>query len=110
MKLKRVSQTAGERYGYRMECPGCNQPHIIPVKPHPQGWDFNENEACPTFSPSILVYETKAGEGATLVAPGTILQPRCHSFVRDGKWQFLADCGHALAGQTVDMIDIPETP
>ena len=27
----------------------------------------------------------------------------CHSFVTDGLIQFLGDCTHALAGQTVDM-------
>lgn len=35
-------------------------------------------------------------------------QPKhvCHSFVTDGKIQFLSDCTHDLAGQTVDMVDI----
>ena len=27
---------------------------------------------------------------------------RCHSFVKDGKVQFLGDCDHALAGQTLE--------
>jgi hypothetical protein len=27
----------------------------------------------------------------------------CHSFVTDGRIQFLGDCTHALAGQTVDL-------
>jgi hypothetical protein len=27
----------------------------------------------------------------------------CHSFVTDGKIQFLGDCTHALAGQTVEL-------
>jgi hypothetical protein len=31
----------------------------------------------------------------------------CHSFVTDGRIQFLNDCTHPLAGQTVD---IPEWP
>jgi hypothetical protein len=35
------------------------------------------------------------------VAPG---QPVvCHSFVTDGRIQFLEDCTHELAGQTVDL-------
>jgi len=29
----------------------------------------------------------------------------CHSFVTDGRIQFLTDCTHALAGQTVDIPD-----
>jgi hypothetical protein len=31
----------------------------------------------------------------------------CHSFVTDGKIQFLSDCTHALAGQTVALPDWP---
>ena len=31
----------------------------------------------------------------------------CHSFVTDGRIQFLGDCTHKLAGQTVN---IPEWP
>jgi hypothetical protein len=27
----------------------------------------------------------------------------CHSFVVDGRIQFLGDCTHHLAGQTVDL-------
>jgi hypothetical protein len=29
----------------------------------------------------------------------------CHSFVTNGKIQFLADCTHKLAGQTVELPD-----
>ena len=32
----------------------------------------------------------------------------CHSFVTDGRIQFLADCTHALAGQTVDLPEWPK--
>ena len=32
----------------------------------------------------------------------------CHSFVTDGKIQFLGDCTHELAGQTVELIARPE--
>jgi hypothetical protein len=31
----------------------------------------------------------------------------CHSFVTDGRIQYLGDCTHAMAGQTVDLPDIP---
>ena len=27
----------------------------------------------------------------------------CHSFVRDGRIEFLSDCTHELAGQTVEL-------
>ena len=57
-------------------------------------WGFNGNVDAPTFTPSVLVrYSWSDG-------------PRvCHSFVTDGRIQFLGDCTHNLAGQTVDLPD-----
>lgn len=112
MKIKRVNNGDGSLYGFRMDCPGCKCPHVIPVKPHAIGWDWNGSEDRPTFSPSILVHEVRipidADPSSVLhpYKPGDIYQPRCHSFVRDGRWEFLGDCGHALSGQTVDLSDI----
>lgn len=51
----------------------------------------------PTFSPSILVTLRWSQ------ADDTMKDEICHSFVNDGRIQFLADCTHALAGQTVDI-------
>lgn len=83
------------------------------------GWTFNGNFDAPTFSPSVLVtsghYAPDRPEGkkcwcdynADLVAKGE--EPsgfecyRCHSFVVDGQMQFLGDCTHALANQTVPL-------
>lgn len=31
----------------------------------------------------------------------------CHSFLRDGRWEFLGDSAHRLVGQTVDMVPLP---
>lgn len=31
----------------------------------------------------------------------------CHSFLRAGRWEFLSDSAHQLAGQTVDMVPLP---
>lgn len=77
-------------------CPGCDGAHQITVKddPNRQGpiWGFNGNYDAPTFTPSILV------EGSMRAGP-----MRCHSFVTDGQIQFLPDCNHALAGQTVPL-------
>ena len=33
-----------------------------------------------------------------------IYHPRCHSWVTDGQWHYLADCTHTMAGQVVDMV------
>lgn len=102
MILKHVTNGDGSHYGYRFDCPGCKDPHVIPTKPHERGWDFNGDEARPTFAPSILVRYTP-GDPNDKNNPASV----CHSFVRGGQIQFLADCTHALAGQTVPLPEIP---
>jgi hypothetical protein len=77
-------------------CPGCKQYHQI--SDAPGGWTFNGDFEKPTISPSILVN----GSGA---CPSV---PRCHSFVREGMIQFLSDCTHELAGQTVELTNADE--
>jgi hypothetical protein len=52
----------------------------------------------PTLSPSILARWDTGPEHTRHV---------CHSFVRNGRIEFLGDCTHALAGQTVDLKDLP---
>ncbi len=56
----------------------------------------------PTFTPSLLV---NGGEHRRQDHP-----LRCHSFVTDGMIQFLSDCEHKLAGQTVEIPDYDESP
>lgn len=68
-------------------CPGCNQFHSVN-----KSWEFNGDVEKPTFSPSILVTNN--------------VGLRCHSFVTNGKIQFLGDCVHELKGQTVELPDI----
>lgn len=75
-------------------------------------WTFNDNFACPTFTPSVLVtYLHPEGHDNDNPAPvgynGKLVEGRCHSFVIDGKIQFLLDCTHALAGQIVDLPELP---
>lgn len=83
-----------------MWCPGCDHAVCIPIVgedgsvPDGPTWEWDGNLEAPTFSPSILQH-----------TGGRI--PRCHSFVRGGQWQFLADCEHALAGRTADMVPLP---
>lgn len=82
-------------------CPGCDGAHIVMVG-EGQGprWGYNGDVNAPTFTPSILV--TYRGPDAGIDgAPPAI----CHSFVTDGRIQFLNDCTHCLAGQTVDLPD-----
>lgn len=75
---------------YWFHCPGCDIPHAFTVKPKfGTGWDFNNDLEKPTFSPSLLCDSKR----------------RCHLFLKEGKIQFLNDCHHDLAGQTVDCPD-----
>lgn len=71
-------------------CKGCNRYHLVNIDKNNDGpyWEFNGNYDRPTFNPSILV---------------TTPKERCHSFVRDGQIQYLNDCDHKLAGQTVKL-------
>lgn len=81
-------------------CPGCGHMHqVIVQSPERPRWDWNGDADAPTFSPSVFVNP-----------PGNLHNPAvpsCHSFVRAGRIQFLSDCTHALAGQTVDLPDVP---
>lgn len=72
------------------ECPACGCLHSVKTP----RWQFNGDLEKPTVSPSILVPGSQAENDFT-----------CHSFIKDGKIQFLGDCTHHLAGQTVDLVD-----
>ena len=101
-------------------CPGCDEAHVIRVesRDHPV-WTWNGDVDAPTFSPSILVTGTRItakGEAdyqAWMAAgypdrKGEMLDNEpvvCHSFVNQGRIEFLRDCTHHLAGQTVDLPD-----
>lgn len=86
------------------------------VPPHPRAWGFNGDGDKPTLTPSVLVTRTTAEPPVTpenlddwnrAPWPQTKRQFICHSFVTDGRIQFLGDSTHALAGQTVDLPDFP---
>lgn len=80
-------------------CPGCDGAHMIRVGDGTgPGWSFDGNYERPTFSPSVLVTYNGPDAGVDGAPPAV-----CHSFVRDGQIQFLNDCTHALAGQTVPL-------
>lgn len=99
-------------------CPGCDEAHAIQTG-EGQGprWSWNGDAERPTFTPSVLV---RSGHHADGTDPSTCFicqecreNPSddhrgfkcyvCHSFVVDGAMQFLGDCTHALAGQTVPI-------
>lgn len=109
-KVHRVENMYGEgRGGWMFHCPACNCSHG-PA----DTWTFNGNVEKPTFRPSILVKWFKYDDLDKIIGPdGKIIVGEngkvagkdmiCHSFVTDGKIEYLNDSTHALAGQTIDL-------
>ena len=90
--------------GQVFHCPGCEHTHALNSHPNGPSWAYNGDPARPTFTPSVLV-----------TARWSQQEPDwkddvCHSFVTDGRIQFLSDCTHKLAGQTVDFPEWPHAP
>lgn len=81
-----------------IECPACGYGHLFWTEREPglPKWSFDGNLEQPTFSPSMLVNASKTDP---------VGHPRCHSFVKNGKIQFLDDCSHSMKGQTVDLTE-----
>jgi hypothetical protein len=95
-----------------MWCPGCNDAHRVTFG-SPDAWTWDGNEAAPTIAPSILTTGVQWAHDGKFYRPGHVTVPTggqtvCHSFVRAGQWEFLSDCTHTLAGQTVPMVPLPD--
>ena len=87
-KWRAADGTSGTRH--IVWCPACDAQHA-PT----DAWEYDSNAYSPTFSPSILV--TGGSKGIV-----------CHSFLKAGVWQFLSDCPHAMAGQSVPAVPVPQ--
>lgn len=84
---------------YLFHCPGCKCSHWFsttgrtPANPKEVReqfrWTFNGDLDKPTVRASIMV---KHGQGIV-----------CHSFITDGKIEYLSDCTHNLKGKTVEL-------
>lgn len=94
MKIEPI-ENGGETVGYIFMCPGCKMHHVVYTKNIRNNpvWEFNGDLEKPTFYPSILV-----------TWPGT--KNICHSFVKEGRIQFLSDCTHEFAGKTVELEEV----
>ena len=119
---KKLRSLEGGRVAFL--CPGCGERHQVTVDAASSGpvWGYNGNPDAPTFTPSILVRGVRIDGGDAeidrIIDTYKLPEDRkkmladrrintvCHSFVTDGRIQFLGDCTHALAGQTVDLPDI----
>lgn len=107
--------------GYSYWCQGCEETHTVRTDGAGRAnWSFDGNLAAPTFSPSVLVtsghYMAEHPPGERCWCDYNREHPgdedgfhcfRCHTFVVGGMVQFLADCSHALAGQTLPLPDLP---
>jgi len=97
------------------DCPGCGQPHVLRVT-GAEAWQWNGSVDAPTLRPSVLYqcghyaparahpdvcWCTYNAEHPEEKAPFVCVL--CHSFVTEGKIEFLTDSTHALAGQTVAL-------
>lgn len=101
-KLSSKLRTAQDGKGGRLLvywCPGCDGAHAVPLdNRNAQGalWRWDGRIDAPTLAPSVHV-----GKGGEF---------ECHHFVTEGQIQYCTDSYHALAGQTVPMVDAWATP
>jgi hypothetical protein len=100
------SHLSGDFRGLTYWCQGCNQAHGVLVE-GPHAWWWNGDVERPTFTPSVLV-TWPANPEASEEFKEWRKERRCHTFITDGKVQFLSDCTHELAGQTLDLPDLPD--
>jgi hypothetical protein len=101
--LRKLAKGDGSFYGHAIFCPACQMAHVIDHR-----WEFNGDMERPTFSPSLLRTGTMplTDAEADMVLRGEKFEPKpliCHSYIRDGKIQFLSDCSHEMKNMTVDL-------
>lgn len=107
-----------EEGGLFFFCPGCDGPHRVGISGSAGPvWQWNGCAEKPTLQPSVLVtWSEPAALGDMELLRKQIADKQagriqsipqadkvCHSFVTDGRIQFLNDCTHKLAGQTIDL-------
>lgn len=90
---------AGKGKAYRFMCPGCGCIHQFWERWNDgsPAWKWNGDVSKPTVHPSIKV-----------TTPGGIPGAVCHSFITNGRIQFLTDSTHHLAGQTVELPELED--
>lgn len=113
MKAKPVRLTPRDGY---VQCPIDEATHVSLRIPGPTGlltlpvirsgtrngtgcWTWNGSTEAPTLRPSVL------SEGYSILTDAPF---RCHTWINDGAAQFLADCSHDLANNTVPLLDVDE--
>jgi len=87
-------------------CPGCDNVHTVIIS-GTGAWGFNGSTVAPTLTPSVKV-TWPANPNASDDFAEWRTERVCHSFVTDGKIQFLNDCTHRSAGMTLELSEFPE--
>lgn len=120
MKVRQVLSSpnntiaANTLVGYSFICPGCGNDHTVYTDSRFSAavWQFNGSQDSPTFSPSLLVRTGKYADpnwNPDKELEGEAYNYLCHSFITDGRIQFLNDCTHKLARQTVELPELSST-
>ena len=101
-----------------LNMPGPIPTRIIPVilKGTRAGtgcWSWNGDTEKPTLKPSIATTgcrDITKDEADRILAGETLDLPKikCHTWVNDGMVQFLGDCTHELAGQTLPLLEVEQ--
>lgn len=112
MKLRKVKDNL-----YSFKCPGCGDWHVIDST----RWKVTDPDGNPSVVPSLLVTCGHFVTGHKPEEDGCWCKYnrenpdrpgpecyRCHSYITNGQIQFLSDCTHKLAGQTVPLPDLTD--
>lgn len=98
-KIRKVPVSETE-YQCQFMCPGCECLHAF----NDATWEFNGDITKPTLRPSFLTHGGRPKPGNGLPHDTEIF--RCHSFIKDGMIEFLSDCTHKLASQTIELPEV----
>lgn len=122
-RISKVLRVRGPKATYY--CQGCDMVHMINVEPNGAEpvWTWDGSMDHPTFGPSVLVrWETRSekarevskafydqhGDYPTLEQVPYDKKHVCHTFIRGGLVEFLSDCTHQHAGQTLPLPPLPD--
>lgn len=95
--LPNIDEETGKAFHhpqYLYMCKGCGYEHAFSLNTEGGHHSFNKDLDNPTVNPSLVQNFT----------PGMM----CHSFIKEGKIQYLNDCWHEFAGQTIELPDESE--
>jgi len=105
-KLRSVVANGAGDNGIAFWCPGCDSAHVVAVE-GPHAWSWDGKIDAPTLRPSVLVTYNGEDAGKEQSTGHRAPPARCHSFVRAGQIEFLADSTHELSGRKVPLPDWP---